>query len=226
MANMVIGKSLNTNADVAVMMPTVIVCTGEAVSGKRFLSRTMISKKDTGRVIVITNNPDSFHGLGESFVKISEEVDMDIKDRVTVFNCSCFYDSDPKHILDARMAKLHESIREDDLVIINDAYPFLTDDVNHQAMIKAIEGAWKIGATILFATTETETLLERAPELLHLCEYLMVFKQDEKDALSIIEAFDNDDRGKYEYEKIRKLMEFGQGLLIGRDETVDFVQVG
>ena len=224
MSKMLIGKSQNTGRDVYLELPTVMVVTGEPVSGKRFLSRTMMVRKETGRIIVFTNNPDSFHGLDETIVKISEEVDMEIKDRVTVFNFSCFYDKDPNHILDARMNKLGESIQEDDLVIVNDAYPFLIDDVDQKDMVLAIENAWKRGATVLFATTETQALLKKAPEMLSMCEHLFILKQEEKDAIDVAEAFAQE-RGRYELLRIYNLLDFGQGLLLSRDGTIDFVKV-
>ena len=119
---------------------------------------------------------------------------------------------------------LGESIQEDDLVIVNDAYPFLIDDVDQKDMVLAVENAWKKGATVLFATTETQALLKKAPEMLSMCEHLFILKQEEKDAIDVAEAFAQE-RGRYELLRIYNLLDFGQGLLLSRDGTIDFVKV-
>ena len=203
MKNILIGKNLTTNADMLLSMPTVAVITGDKLSGKTFFIRKLIERKEDGRTIVLTNKPDSYHGLGEVFVHLSKEnPQIDISDGLTIVDGCQLYD----------------------LVIVDEAYPYLTDEINKYELLRTIEEAWKRGATIIISTNQTQLLLDEAQKLIEMCEYILCMKQSRETAVHFCETFASD-RGKYELQQVYNLMEFGKGLLCRRDGDISFIEI-
>ena len=225
MKNILIGKNLTTNADMLLSMPTVAVITGDKLSGKTFFIRKLIERKEDGRTIVLTNKPDSYHGLGEVFVHLSKEnPQIDISDGLTIVDGCQLYDDDPENILDNEIRTFGEEIKENDLVIVDEAYPYLTDEINKYELIRTIEDAWKRGATIIISTNQTQLLLDEAQKLIEMCEYILCMKQSRETAVHFCETFASD-RGKYELQQVYNLMEFGKGLLCRRDGDISFIEI-
>lgn len=226
MNEILIGKNLTTNADMLLSMPTVAVVAGDKLSGKTFFIRKLIERKEDGRIIVLTNKPDSYHGLGESFVRLSkDDAKINVSGHLTIVDGCMLYDDDPNHILDNEIRSFGEGIQENDMVIVDEAYPYLADEVNKYELLKTIEEAWKRGATIIVTTNQTALLMEEAERLIEMCEYLICLKQNEKNAVNLCELFASD-RGRYELEQIYNLMEFGKGLMLRRDGDISFIEIG
>lgn len=226
MENIVIGKNAVTNADMILTLPTVAVISGKKMAGKTFLIRKIIERKTGGRMVLITDKPDSYHGLGENFVSLTKNnAKIEFSDQLTIFDAREIYEDDPEHILDDEIKRFASTLQEDDLVVIDEAYPYLNDEANIEELLKTIEEAWKRGATIIIATNRVKLMNEKAPRLLQMCEYSICMKQDQDTAERFCEL-SADERGKYELLQVIRLMEFGTALVCRQDGTINFINVG
>lgn len=225
MSSIVIGKN-QFNAPAVLNLPTVLVVTGDKQSGKTFLFRLLIEAKTDGRVIVLTNKPEYYHGLGEKFLEISkEDPQIRIIDRITIVDGRKLYADDPGHILDDEIKALDEHLQENDLVIVDEAYPFLRDEINKYELQKSLEDSWKKGVTFVIGTNQEQLIIDEAPLLFEMSEYALILLQDKDTAEKAAEMFGGD-RGKYELLQAYNLFEFGKGLFLSRTGDIDFITLG
>ncbi len=221
-----IGKNM-TDTEMTLNLPTVMVMAGDKMSGKTFFLRNLILRRpDTGRTIVITNKPETYHGLDETFIHLSyDHADFNITEPLTIIDGLALYDYDPDRILDKVITSFGEKVREGDFILIDEAYPYLTEESSKNALLKTIEEAWKKGATVIVSTNQTQTLMDEADVLFELSEYCLVLKQSQENAERMAERFGGD-RGKYEIRRIYDTMEFGKGLFMRQDGDMDYLIIG
>ena len=225
MSEIVIGKNTTTNADVKLVFPTVAVVTGKKMAGKTFLIRKIIERKEDGRIILITNKPDSYHGYGDEFQQVTKEnAFIKIKDHLTIIDAASLYENDPEHILDNEIRDFTDKICENDLIILDEAYPYLRDETNKYELLKGIEESWKKGASVIVSTNQVQTLIDEAPQLLEMCEYSICMMQDKDTAVKFCELAGSD-RAKYEMLQVFNLMEFGSALVCRQDGVIQFIKV-
>lgn len=225
MSDIIIGKNTQTNTDYVITLPTVAIITGKKMAGKTFLMRQIIERKTDGRIILITNKPDSYRGLKEEIIKITKEhPDFEIDGHLTIADCSDVYDDDPDHIIDDAIRKFHKKIIKDDLIILDEAYPFFDDPDSKKELYDAIEESWREGSSFIIMTNRTNLILDEVPELMNLCTYAICMNQDKKTAEAFC-ALANPDRGRYELNEVYNLMDFGYALILKEDGSIDFIKV-
>ncbi|MCR5793998.1 MAG: hypothetical protein K6G61_01450 [Solobacterium sp.] len=225
MSSIVFGKN-QFNVPMTLDLPTVMLVTGDKDSGKTFLFRTLIEAKKDGRIVVLTNKPEYYHGLGEKFLEISKDApEIRFLDRITIVDGRKLYEDDPEHILDDEIKIFDGTLQENDMVIVDEAYPFLQDEINKFELQKTLEDSWMKGVTFVIATNREQLMIDEAPILFEMSAYALILKQDKDTAVKAAEMFGGD-RGKYEMLQAFNLFEFGKGLFLRRTGEIDFIQIG
>lgn len=225
MENVLIGKDLTTNADINLSLPSVILVAGDKLSGKTFLVRQLIERINEHKVILLTNKPESYHGLQETFIKIDKDhPEMTFDHRITIIDASELYEDDPNHILDQEIRDLREEVQEGDVLIVDEVYPYLDDEYDKYELLKTVELLREKGATVLLTTNQEKLLLEEGPVLLRLAEYFFCLRQSKTTAIKLCETYAGD-RGRYELLRYVDLMDFSKGLFIDKHGDSAFVQV-
>ncbi len=226
MSTILIGKNTITNQEVFLTLPTVAVMTGAKGAGKTFLLYKVIERKTDGRIILFTNKPDHYQGLGGKYVRVSEnELEFDIDAHLTIVDISYLYDDDPTVVLDDAIRNFNQRTVENDLIILDEAFPTYAEEEYKQELYRSIEEGWKAGVSVIVSTNDTATLVSTVRDLLYMCEYSICMMQDKDLAVKFCELSASD-RGKYELLQYYDAMEFGSAIVSRQDGTVDFIKVG
>lgn len=225
MSDILIGKNTITNQEVFLTLPTVAVMTGEKGAGKTFLLYKIIERKTDGRIILFTNKPDHYQGLGEKRLRVSEgELEFDIDAHLTVVDVSYLYHDDPTVVLDDAIRNFNKKTTENDLIILDEAFPTFAEEEYKQELYRSIEEGWKAGVSVIVSTNDTQTLNNTVRDLLYMCEYSICMKQEKDLAVKFCELSASD-RGKYELLQYYDAMEFGSAIVSRQDGSVDFIKV-
>ncbi len=225
MNNLIIGKN-NQDELIALEIPSFTVVTGDKLSGKTFFIRTVAGRKTDGKVLLLTNKPDSYHGLGETFIHIDREnTAVDVQEHLTIIDLLALYGDDPEHLLAQITGMITEFVQEDDLVIVDEIYPYLKDDRNKYSLFKMVEDVRRAGATVIVTTNQNQLFIDEGSVLLEDCDYCLILTQSKETAETLAENY-GAERGKYELEQYYDTFEFGKGLLIRRDGEINFIEIG
>ena len=225
MNKLTIAKDLTTNAPVVLDLPSITLAVGDKLSGKTFLIRKLIEKKEDGRILLLTNKADSYHGLGEVMVKLDAgSPAMNFQDRLTIIDASDLYDDDPNHSLDVELAHLRDQVQADDMIIVDEAYPFMADELNKYELMKTAEIVRGKGASMVITTNQPLMLIEKAPVLFKISNYMFCLRQSKQTATKICEIFAGE-QGKYELLRSYDVFDFGKGIFASSEGDLGFVQV-
>lgn len=225
MDKLTIAQDLTTNAPVVLDLPFIALAVGDKLSGKTFLIRKLIEKKEDGRILLLTNKADSYHGLGEVVVKVdSENTVMSFKDRLTIVDASDLYDDDPNHRLDIELAALRDQVQANDMIIVDEAYPFMADELNKYELLKTAEIIKGKGASMVITTNQALMLIEKAPVLFKISNYMFCLRQSKQTAVKICEIFAGE-QGKYELLRSYDVFDFGKGIFASAEGDLGFVQI-
>ena len=226
MEKIIIGSDLTTKESIGVELPSIIIATGDKLSGKTFMIRTLIDRKGSGRIVLLTNKPDSYHGLGETIVTINKDNHkMEIKDRLTIIDASELYDDDPDHVLDTELANLRETLEEGDLLVVDEIYPFLMDELNKYELMKTAEMLKLKKAGIILTTNQPLFLMERGPVLFKISDYAFTLRQSKQTAVKVSEAFGGEP-ARYELLRFYDVFDFGRALFMSREGDLNYIQIG
>ncbi len=226
MSDVLIGKNTITNQEVFLTFPTVAVITGKKGAGKTFLLYKVIERKTDGRIILFTNKPDHYQGLGGKNLRVQEgELEFDIDSHLTIVDVSYLYHDDPTVVLDDAIRNFNKKTVENDLIILDEAFPTYAEEEYKQELYRSIEDGWKAGVSIIVSTNDTENLINTVPDLLSMCEYSICMIQDKDLAVKFCELSASD-RGRYELLQYYDAMEFGSAIISRQDGSVDFTKVG
>ncbi len=225
MSNLIIGKN-NQDELVSLELPSLTVVTGDKLSGKTFFIRTASGRITDGKVLLLTNKPDSYHGLGETFIHVDKEnTIIDVQEKLTIIDLLSLYEDDPEHLLAKVMGSVVEFVQEGDLVVVDEIYPYLRDDRNKYSLLKMVEDVLAIGVSVIVTTNQNQLFIDEGSVILEDCDNCLILLQSKETALALAEKY-GEERGKYELERYYDTFEFGKGLLIKKDGEINFIEIG
>ncbi|MBQ6222401.1 MAG: hypothetical protein IJJ44_07300 [Solobacterium sp.] len=225
MNNLIIGKN-NQDELISLELPSVTVVTGDKLSGKTFFIRTAAGRIVDGKVLLLTNKPDSYHGLGETFIHVDKEnTAIDVQEKLTIIDLLALYEDDPEHILAKVMSSVIEFVHEGDLVVVDEIYPYLRDDRNKYSLLKMVEDVRGAGVSVVVTTNQNQLFIDEGSVILEDCDNCLILLQSKETAVTLAENY-GAERGKYELERYYDTFEFGKGLLLKKDGEINFIEIG
>ncbi len=226
MENILIGKDLTTNESISLTFPSIVTVTGDKLSGKTFMVRTLIDRKVGGQIVLLTDKPDSYHGLGEEFVTVNKDHSkMEIEGRLTILDASELYNDDPNHVLDTEIADLSTKLEAGDLLIFDEIYPFLMDELDKYELFKTAEKLKEKGVGVIMMTIQPLYMIERGPVLFKISDYSFCLRQSKQTATKVCETFGGEP-ARYEVLRFFDVYDFGRGLYMSKEGDLNFIQIG